>query len=32
MLGGNLERWDGVGGRREFQEGGDGCIPLSDSC
>lgn len=28
---GDLERWDGVGGRRETQEGGDICTPLADS-
>ena len=28
----NLERWYGVGGEREVQEGGDICIPISDSC
>ena len=28
----NLEEWDGVGDRREFQEGGDICIPMADSC
>ena len=28
----NLEEWDGVGDRREFQEGGDKCIPMADSC
>ena len=28
----NLEGWAGVGGRREVQEGGDICIPLTDSC
>ena len=27
----NLEVWDGVGGGREVQEGGDTCIPLADS-
>ena len=24
----NLEEWDGMGGGREVQEGGDMCIPL----
>ena len=24
--------WDGEGGGREVQEGGDICIPLADSC
>ena len=28
----NLEGWDGVGGGREAQEGGDVCIPMADSC
>ena len=28
----NLEGWDGVGGGREVQEGGDICIPLADLC
>ena len=28
----NLERWDGVGGGREFQGGGDIHIPMADSC
>ena len=28
----NLEGWDGVGGGREVQEGGDICIPVADSC
>ena len=32
MLGDNLECWDGVGGGRGFQEGGDICIPMTDSC
>ena len=27
-----LERWDGVGGGREVQEGGDICTPVADSC
>ena len=26
----NLEGWDGVGGGRETQEGGDICIPMGD--
>ena len=26
-----MERWDGVGGGREAQEGGDICIPMADS-
>ena len=28
----NLEGWDGEGDGREFQEGGDICIPMADSC
>ena len=28
----NLEGWDGEGGGREFQEGGDIGIPMADSC
>ena len=28
----NLEGWFGEGDRREFQKGGDICIPMSDSC
>ena len=28
----NLEGWDGAGDGREAQEGGDTCIPMSDSC
>ena len=28
----NPEGWDGEGDRREFQEGGDTCIPMADSC
>ena len=28
----NLEGWDGVGYGREFQKGGDVCIPMADSC
>jgi len=24
--------WDGVGDGRELQEGGDICIPMTDSC
>ena len=26
-----LERWDGEGDGREFQNGGDICIPMADS-
>ena len=28
----NLEGWDRVGDGREFQKGGDICIPMADSC
>ena len=28
----NLEMWDGEGDGREFQKGGDICIPMADSC
>ena len=28
----NLEGWDGEGAGREFQKGGDICIPMADSC
>ena len=28
----NLDGWDGAGDRREVQEGGDTCIPMTDSC
>ena len=28
----NLEGWDGEGGGREFQKGGDICTPMADSC
>ena len=28
----NLEGWDGMGGEKEVQEGGDICIPMVDSC
>ena len=28
----NLEAWDGVGGGREVQEGGNICRPMADSC
>ena len=27
-----LEGWDGEGGGREVQKGGDICIPMADSC
>ena len=26
------EGWDGEGGERAIQEGGDVCIPMADSC
>ena len=28
----NLEGWDGEGSGREGQEGGDICVPMTDSC
>ena len=28
----NLEGWNGEGDEREFQKGGDICIPMADSC
>ena len=28
----NQEWWDGEGYGREFQKGGDICIPMTDSC
>ena len=28
----NPELWDGEGDGREFQKGGDICIPMADSC
>ena len=28
----NLEGWHGEGNGREFQKGGDICIPMTDSC
>ena len=28
----NIEAWDQVGSGREFQEGGDICILMVDSC
>ena len=30
--GDSLEEKDGVGSAREVQEGGDICIPMTDSC
>ena len=32
MLCDNIVGWDGVGGGREVQDGGDICIPVADSC
>ena len=32
MLHDNLEEWDGEGGGREVQKGGDICISMLDSC
>ena len=32
MLCDNLEGWDGVGGGREVQEGGDISLRTADSC
>ena len=29
---GNLEGWDGEGGGRKFQEGGNMGVPMDDSC
>ena len=31
MLCGDLDGWDGEGGRKEVQEGGDICIHVADS-
>ena len=28
----NLKGWDGEGVEREFQKGGDICLPMADSC
>ena len=28
----NLEGWDGEADGREFQKGGDICVPMADSC
>ena len=28
----NLEEWDGEESGREFQKGGDICIPMAESC
>ena len=28
----NREEWDGEGGGRDVQKGGDICIPMADSC
>ena len=27
-----LKEWDGVGGEKEVQEGGNMCVPMADSC
>ena len=32
MLCDNSAGWDGVGGRKEVQEGADMCIPMAASC
>ena len=32
MLCGNTEGWEGVGDRKEVQEGGGICIPMADLC
>ena len=32
MLCDNLVGWDGMGGGREVQEGGDMCVPMADIC
>lgn len=32
MLGGHLEGWGGVGGKKVVQEGGNVCIPEANSC
>ena len=32
MLCDNLVGWDGVGGGREVQEGGDMCVSMADIC
>ena len=32
MLYDDVEVWDGMGGGREVQEGGDICVPMIDSC
>ena len=28
----NIEGWDGEGDGKEIEEGGDLCIPMTDSC
>ena len=28
----HLEGWNGAGNGREFQKGGDICVPMADSC
>ena len=32
MLWDNLEGWNGEGGGKDIQEGGDICMPMADSC
>ena len=32
MFWNNLDGWDGVGGEKGVQAGGDICIPVADSC
>ena len=32
MLRNDLEEWNGEGGKREVQEGGDICVRVADSC
>ena len=32
QTGDNLEGWDGVGGGRKIQQGGEICTPMADSC
>ena len=32
MLCNDLEEWNGEGGKREVQEGGDICVRMADSC
>ena len=28
----NLEGWESVGGERKVKDGGDTCLPMTDSC